>query len=72
MQVDYDSHTLSEGEVQEPRSHVPRRMDESRRAPNTFPERGAADVLAPLHRSPDRESNVMTICSMKSKSEQSS
>ena len=46
---DYDSHTPSEGEVQEvqePRSRVPRRMDESRRAPNPIPERGAADVLA--------------------------
>ena len=35
-------------------------MDESRRAPNPFPERGAADVLATLHRPPDRESNIIT------------
>ena len=35
-------------------------MDESRRAPNPFPERGAADVLATLHRTPDRESNIIT------------
>ena len=57
LQVDYDSHTSSEvevQEVQEPRSRVPRRMDESRRAPNSFPERDAADVLATLHRTPDR------------------
>ena len=69
LQVDYDSHTPSEGEVQEvpevqevrrPRSRQFRRMDESRRAPNPFPERGAADVLATLHRPPDRESNIIT------------
>ena len=54
LQAEYDSHTPSEGEVQnvqevqEHRSRVPRSMDESRRAPNPFPERGAADMLAAL------------------------
>ena len=75
LQVDYDSHTPSEGEVQEvqevqrPRSRQSRRMDETRRAPNPFPERNAADVLATLHRPPDRESNIIKITSMRSKSE---
>ena len=66
LQVDYDSHTHSKGEVQDvqevqrPRSRQSRRINESRRAPNPFPERGAADVLATLHRTPDRESNIIT------------
>ena len=63
MQVEHNSHTPSEEEVEEvtePCSYLPRRIDESRRAPNPFPERGAADVLATLHRIPDTESNIIT------------
>ena len=46
--------------VQETRSRMSRRMDESRRAPYPFSERGAADVLATLRRPPDRESSIIT------------
>ena len=63
LHVDCDRHTPSVGEVQEvqeARSRISRRMVESRRAPNSFPERGAADLLATLHRPPDRESNIIT------------
>ena len=48
-------------EVKEPSSCVPRRMDESRWAPNSFFRTCAAEVSATLNRTPDRESNIITI-----------
>ena len=67
LQVDYMSHSPSDEEKNESNSKMtrqedeaPRGPDKTRRAPNPFPERGAADVLSTLHRPPDRESNIIT------------
>ena len=58
--VDFESHSQSEEEEKERRSLTPSPPDERRRAPNPFPERGAADVLTALSRTRDPESNIIT------------
>ena len=58
--MDFESHFPSEEEEKERRSLTPSPPDERRRAPNSFLERGAADVLTALSRTRDPESNIIT------------
>ena len=58
--MDFESHSQSEEEEKERRLLTPSPPDERRRAPNPFPERGAADVLTALSRTRDPESNIIT------------
>ena len=58
--VDFESHCSSEDEEKERRSYTPSSPDERRRAPNSFPERGTAEVLIALSRTQNSESNIIT------------